>query len=215
MPDPYGPYPGEHYREPDIHDVESSLRARLGPLLDGAEPGVTNEPDRRSRVMVTAVRDTAPTTKTIRDVLLRVQGEYRDMPGLKLTEAQAQRLLGIDCDTCTVVLSALIERRFLRRTAKGTVRSRPGLTESGLRRFSRGGIEHVRGGCPRDRASCRLRWCRARCVHRVAVPNAGGRALRDWCQVAQPGAAPSSASGRHAPPGRSARSRTSAGLARR
>ena len=65
--------------------------------------------------MVTAVRDTAPTTRTIRDVLLRVQGEYRDMPGLKLTEAQAQRLLGIDCDTCAVVLSTLIQRRFLRR----------------------------------------------------------------------------------------------------
>ena len=50
--------------------------------------------------MVIAVRDTAPPIRTIRDVLLRVQGEYRDMPGLKLTEAQAQRLLGIDCDAC-------------------------------------------------------------------------------------------------------------------
>ena len=69
--------------------------------------------------MVTAVRDTAQATETIRDVLLRVQGEYRDMPGLKLTEAQAQRLLGIECDACAVVLSALVERRFLRRTAGG------------------------------------------------------------------------------------------------
>jgi hypothetical protein len=69
--------------------------------------------------VVTAARDTAPTKKTIRDVLQRVQGEYRDMPGLKLTEAQAQRLLGIDCDTCAVVLSTLIERRFLRRTGNG------------------------------------------------------------------------------------------------
>jgi hypothetical protein len=69
--------------------------------------------------MVTAVRDTAPTATKIRDVLQRVQGEYRDMPGLKLTEAQAQRLLGIDCDTCAVVLTTLIERRFLRRTANG------------------------------------------------------------------------------------------------
>lgn len=69
--------------------------------------------------MVTAVRDAAPAAKTIRDVLVRVQDEYRDMPGLKLTEAQAQRPLGIDCDTCVVVLSALIERRFLRRTASG------------------------------------------------------------------------------------------------
>jgi hypothetical protein len=69
--------------------------------------------------MVTAVRDTAPTAKTIRDVLLRVQGEYRDMPGLKLTDAQAQRLLGIDCDTCAVVLSTLIKKRFLRRIGNG------------------------------------------------------------------------------------------------
>ena len=69
--------------------------------------------------MVTAVRDTAPTGTTIRDVLQRAQGEYRDMPGLKLTEAQAQRLLGIDCDTCAVILSTLIERRFLKRTSKG------------------------------------------------------------------------------------------------
>jgi hypothetical protein len=69
--------------------------------------------------MVTAVRDTAPTTTTIRDVVQRVQGEYRDMPGLKLTEAQAQRLLGIERDTCSVVLSTLIHRRFLRRTANG------------------------------------------------------------------------------------------------
>lgn len=67
--------------------------------------------------MVTAVRDTAPTT--IRDALQRVQGEYRDMPGLNLTEAQAQRLLGIDRDTCAVVLSTLIQRRLLRRTASG------------------------------------------------------------------------------------------------
>ena len=69
--------------------------------------------------MVTAVRDTAPATTTVRDVLLRVQGEYREMPGLKLTDAQAQRLLGIDCDTCAVVLSTLLERGFLRRTNNG------------------------------------------------------------------------------------------------
>jgi hypothetical protein len=68
--------------------------------------------------MVT-VPDTSPATRTVPDVLLRVQGEYRDMPGLKLTEAQAQRLLGLDCDTCAVVLSTLIERRFLRRTING------------------------------------------------------------------------------------------------
>ena len=29
----------------------------------------------------------------------RIDGEYHEMPGLKLTEAQAQRLWGLDADT--------------------------------------------------------------------------------------------------------------------
>ena len=42
------------------------------------------------------------------------------MPGLKLTEAQARRLWDLDVGTCSVVLTALLERRFLKRTASGT-----------------------------------------------------------------------------------------------
>jgi hypothetical protein len=42
------------------------------------------------------------------------------MPGLKLTEVQAQRLWGLDDRTCALVLTALVERRFLRRTPAGT-----------------------------------------------------------------------------------------------
>jgi hypothetical protein len=49
----------------------------------------------------------------------RVQGEYEEMPGLKLTEAQARRLWALDDDTCRLVLTTLLERRFLRRTATG------------------------------------------------------------------------------------------------
>jgi hypothetical protein len=41
------------------------------------------------------------------------------MPGLKLTEAQARRLWDIDGDTCRLVLSTLLERRFLKCTANG------------------------------------------------------------------------------------------------
>ena len=40
-------------------------------------------------------------------------GEYREIPSLELTDAQAQRLLGMDCDACAVVLSTLLEQRFL------------------------------------------------------------------------------------------------------
>jgi hypothetical protein len=42
------------------------------------------------------------------------------MPGLKLTEAQARRLWNLDGHTCSLVLTTLLEQRFLRRTASGT-----------------------------------------------------------------------------------------------
>ena len=49
----------------------------------------------------------------------RIQCEYEEMPGLKLTEAQARRLCALDDDTCRLVLATLLERRFLKRTATG------------------------------------------------------------------------------------------------
>jgi len=49
----------------------------------------------------------------------RIQCEYEEMPGLKLTEAQARRLWALDDDTCRLVLATLLERRFLKRTATG------------------------------------------------------------------------------------------------
>ena len=52
-------------------------------------------------------------------LLQRVQNEYREMPGLILTEDQARRLWAIDGNTCRRVLAALLERRFLKRTAAG------------------------------------------------------------------------------------------------
>lgn len=56
----------------------------------------------------------------IAELIVRVQGEYREMPGLTLTEIQAQRLWGLDDRTCALVLSALVEQQFLRRTSAGT-----------------------------------------------------------------------------------------------
>ena len=56
----------------------------------------------------------------IGELIVRVQGEYREMPGLKLTEVQAQRLWGLDGRTCALVLTALVEQQFLRRTPAGT-----------------------------------------------------------------------------------------------
>jgi hypothetical protein len=42
------------------------------------------------------------------------------MPGLKLTEAQARRLWDLDGDTCSLVLTTLLEERFLKCTPNGT-----------------------------------------------------------------------------------------------
>ena len=52
-------------------------------------------------------------------LLTRVQGEYREMPGLRLTEAQARRLWNLDENTCGVVLATLTRRGFLERTPNG------------------------------------------------------------------------------------------------
>ena len=49
-------------------------------------------------------------------VLLRVKGEFLEMPGLRLTEAQARRLWGLDRDSCAALLGALIDANFLFRT---------------------------------------------------------------------------------------------------
>jgi hypothetical protein len=61
------------------------------------------------------------------DVLRRVQGEFLEMPGLRLTEAQARRLWNLDEASCATVLGALIEANFLFRTRDGAfMRMEPG-----------------------------------------------------------------------------------------
>jgi hypothetical protein len=53
------------------------------------------------------------------EVLRRVQGEYIEMPGLRLTTAQAQRLWGLDRTACDTLLGALVDSKFLFRTRDG------------------------------------------------------------------------------------------------
>ena len=53
------------------------------------------------------------------DALRRVRGEYIEMPGLRLTSAQAQRLWGLDRAACDALLGALVEAKFLFRTRDG------------------------------------------------------------------------------------------------
>ena len=50
------------------------------------------------------------------EALRRAEAEFREMPGLKLTEAQAARLLSFDSALCSEVLAALVDQHFLTRT---------------------------------------------------------------------------------------------------
>jgi hypothetical protein len=53
------------------------------------------------------------------DVLRRVKGEYLEMPGLRLTEAQARRLWNLEADACQALLAKLVDAKFLFRTRDG------------------------------------------------------------------------------------------------
>jgi hypothetical protein len=52
-------------------------------------------------------------------LIRRVRSEFLEMPGLRLTVAQAQRLWALDHAVCTDVLKALVDARFLFRTRDG------------------------------------------------------------------------------------------------
>jgi len=51
--------------------------------------------------------------------LYRIRAEYEEMPGLKLTPGQAQRLLGLDHESCDALLADLVGAGFLARTRDG------------------------------------------------------------------------------------------------
>jgi hypothetical protein len=83
----------------------SSLRSA------GPNPGVAR-PD-----------DTAATVDF--NALLRtIRAEFLDMPGLRLTDTQAQRLWALDRLTCAAALATLVEANVLTRMADGRVTGR-------------------------------------------------------------------------------------------
>jgi hypothetical protein len=51
--------------------------------------------------------------------LRRIRGEYREMPGLKLTVPQAARLWHVDAPSVERMLDALVADGLLRRTTGG------------------------------------------------------------------------------------------------
>jgi len=57
---------------------------------------------------------------SFQDLLNRIRGEYTEMPGLRLTLAQACRLWDVDTATCHAILATLITEGFLRCTVDAT-----------------------------------------------------------------------------------------------
>ena len=52
--------------------------------------------------------------------LQRLRGEFLEMPGLRLTVPQAQRLCGVDPAICKAVLDTLVDAKFLDRKRDGS-----------------------------------------------------------------------------------------------
>ena len=53
------------------------------------------------------------------ELFRRIQSEFLEMPGLRLTPPQACRLWGLDRDLCMLLLARLVDARFLVRTRDG------------------------------------------------------------------------------------------------
>jgi hypothetical protein len=54
-------------------------------------------------------------------ILSRVREEFREMPGLRLTPAQATRLWGMKPEVCAEVIDRLVASAYLRWTDTGAV----------------------------------------------------------------------------------------------
>jgi hypothetical protein len=66
------------------------------------------------------------TSHSVDAIVRRVRGESLEMPGLSLTERQAQRLWHLEPDMCRMLLEALVDSGFLRKTPRGYVRANVG-----------------------------------------------------------------------------------------
>jgi hypothetical protein len=52
-------------------------------------------------------------------LVLRIRGEFMEMPGLCLTLAQAHKMWGLDVSTCAAVIGTLVDAGFLYQTRDG------------------------------------------------------------------------------------------------
>jgi hypothetical protein len=64
--------------------------------------------------------DVAASPETFIEAVRRAKAEFLEMPGLKLTAAQAARLWSVDSALCHQVLAVLVESRFLAETSNAS-----------------------------------------------------------------------------------------------
>jgi hypothetical protein len=55
-----------------------------------------------------------------RQAFERIRGEYREMPGMRLTPVQVERLSGVEISVCRLVLDDLVRAQFLSVRPDGT-----------------------------------------------------------------------------------------------
>ena len=65
-------------------------------------------------------------TSDDRDLHVRIHAEYQEMPGLKLTLAQASRLFNLDPTRCAQALNALVDGGLLRTDGQAFLHVRGG-----------------------------------------------------------------------------------------
>jgi hypothetical protein len=64
------------------------------------------------------------------ELAARCRREFTDLPGMRLTERQARRLLSTDSTTCHAALERLVASGFLRRSEEIYMRAEPRTRES-------------------------------------------------------------------------------------
>jgi hypothetical protein len=57
---------------------------------------------------------------SIADWVQIVRGEFQEVPGLRLSKPQFQRLWGLDGKTCDALVNELVDEHFLKQTPNGT-----------------------------------------------------------------------------------------------
>lgn len=73
--------------------------------------------DRETRVMSFGGRTVIAAPVIVAEELVcRIKAEFLEMPGLRLTRPQAQRLWALDDALCDAVLTRLLDTRFLMRS---------------------------------------------------------------------------------------------------